>query len=377
MKDIFDYSKADSQSTNVNPITPDNFDFEKYTAYEQELLTRCEKFWYSDKGGVLVYRRMRVKEVFAQDACDVEKSLNLQLGALEKSMLFKADIPNFLEPWYGIGTIASAFGFDYIWEPGQAPAVNGKFDSCRQLVEKDIVPVKDTRIGKFTSDMILYFLDKTKGLLPMSYCDIQSPLNIVSNIIDSNQFYIDFYLDPDNTLKALDKVTDLLIDFTKIQQSLIGDCLAEPGHGFASCRSFDGFGMSDDSMIMLSGDLYNDFAVPAFVKAGEPFGGGVFHSCGNWSGKKEDVVKINGLRMADGAFSKSTDPDANPTDGFADTFAYSGIVLNARIVGSPEIVADKVKELWKPGMKLIVVTYCDTPQEQEIVYNKIHEICKG
>lgn len=376
MKDTFNYSKADSQATSVTPITPDRFDFEKYMAYEQSLLPRCTNFWQSDNGGVLVYRRMRVKEVFAQDCCDMEKSLNLQLGALEKSMHFEADVPNFIEPWYGIGTMASAFGFDYIWEPGQAPAVNGKFSSIRQLVEKEITPVKDTRIGKHTLDMIHYFLEKTKGRLPMSYSDVQSPLNVASNIVDSNQFYMDFYLDPDNMTKALDRIAGLLIDYTKIQQQLIGDCLTKPGHGFASCRNFDGFGMSDDSVVMLSNDLYRDVVTPSFVKSGEPFSGGVFHSCGNWSGKKHDIVHINGLKMADGAFSKGTDPDANPTEGFADAFANSGVVLNARIVGDPDLIADKVSALWKPGMKLIVVTYCDTPQEQEIVYHKIHEICR-
>ncbi len=36
----------------------------------------------------------------------MKKSLEWQLGALKKSMEYKADIPNFLEPWYGIGTIA-------------------------------------------------------------------------------------------------------------------------------------------------------------------------------------------------------------------------------------------------------------------------------
>lgn len=376
VKDTFDYSKADSQATQVSPVTPNHFDFSRYAAYEQELLAGCEAFWQSNKGGVLVYRRMRVKDVFAQDAADMEKSLNWQLGALEKSMLFKADVPNFLEPWYGIGTIASAFGLDYVWEPGQAPAVNGKFNSVKELAEKEAIAVRDSRVGRHTLDMIHYFLDKTKGLLPLSYCDVQSPLNVASNIVDSNQFYIDFYLDPDNTLKALDRIAHLMIDYTAVQQQLIGDCLAKPGHGFASCRRFEGFGMSDDSMIMLPNDLYNSMVVPSFVASGNPFGGSVFHSCGNWSGKKEDVVRIRGLKMADGAFSKGTDPDANPTDGFADTFAGTGVVLNARIVGTPDVVAEKVEALWKPGMKLIVVTYCDTPQEQEVVYHKIHEICR-
>jgi hypothetical protein len=50
-------------------------------------------------------------------------------------------------------------------------------------------------------------------------------------------------------------------------------------------------------------------------------------------------------------------------------------VVNARIVGSKEVIAETVPKLWKPGMKLIVVTYCQTPEEQHEAYQKIHAIC--
>ncbi|NOX66249.1 MAG: hypothetical protein GXO85_10795 [Chlorobi bacterium] len=85
-------------------------------------------------------------------------------------------------------------------------------------------------------------------------------------------------------------------------------------------------------------------------------------------------MKTKNLKIADGAFSEETDPDPNPTEAFH-SFANTNIILNARIVGGVDTVLDKVKSLWKPGMKLIVVTYCQTPEEQEIVYNRIHEIC--
>ena len=371
----FDVSLADSQATEVTPIVPERFDISAYEAYEQQLTQQCRDFWQASQG-VLVYRRMRVKEVFSTDCHDMKKSLEWQLGALHKSMDFKADVPNFLEPWYGLGTVASAFGFDYAWNPGQAPAVDGHFHSTEALLAYDACPVKDTAIGRHTLEMTEYFLDKTRGRLPMSYCDIQSPLNVVGNIVDSNQFYMDFVLAPDLVRRALDRVADLFIDYMKIQRDLIGDALVKPGHGFSSSRCFEGMGMSDDNAVMISGDMYAELAAPAFIKACAPFGGGVFHSCGNWSDKKKLIAGMEGLRMADGAFTQATDPAANPTEGFADTFAGSGVVLNARMVGSPDIVAQKVRELWKPGMKLIVVTYCETPAEQEVVYNRIHEICQ-
>lgn len=373
-EDTFDFSLADSQATKVTPIEPADFSINEYADYADKLDERCEKFWNSKDGGVLIYRRMRVKDVFAQDSRDMKKSLRWQLGALKESMKFKSDIPNFLEPWHGLGTVASAYGFGYLWEEGQAPAVNGKFNSVQEMVDAPYCAVKDTEIGRYTLEMTHYFKEQTKGRVPMSFCDVQSPLNTVSNVIDSNQFYFDFYDNPEAMAVAMNRTADLLIDFTKEQQAIIGDALARPGHGFASSRKFTGIGMSDDTVTMMPDDIYFDVCAPAMVKVGNEFGGAVFHSCGNWSSKKEGIVKIPGLVMADGAFSLATDPGANPTDGYADAFANSGVILNARIVGNPQLVLDKVSQLWRPGMKLIVVTYAETPEEQAYLYDEIHKL---
>ncbi|MGD8501443.1 MAG: hypothetical protein PVJ86_12395, partial [Phycisphaerales bacterium] len=90
----------------------------------------------------------------------------------------------------------------------------------------------------------------------------------------------------------------------------------------------------------------------------------------------ETVKKIPGLRMVDGAFSAATDPSPNPPEPFAEGFANTGIVVNARIVGDPETVANTVRRLWKPGMKLIVVTYCQSPREQAEAYDRVYEVCE-
>ena len=375
--DAFNFNLADSQATKVTPIEPKDFDINEYADYADKLDERCERFWNSDDSGVLIYRRMRVKDVFAQDSRSMEKSLRWQLGALKESMKFKSDIPNFLEPWHGLGTVASAYGLGYIWEEGQAPAVDGKFGSAQELIDAPFTAVRETEIGRYTLEMTRYFKEQTQGRIPMSFCDVQSPLNTVSNIIDSNQFYFDFYDNPEAIKLALDRTADLLIDFTREQQEIIGDALARPGHGFASSRRFTGIGMSDDTVTMMPDDVYFDVCTPAMVKVGNEFGGAVFHSCGNWSNKKEGIVRIPGLRMADGAFSLATDPGANPTDGYAEAFAGTGVVLNARIVGKPQLVIDKVRQLWRPGMKLIVVTYAETPEEQAYLYDEIHKEVKN
>jgi hypothetical protein len=108
----FDYTVRDAQETHVEPIPVEKFDLEEYHQYELALREKCRKFWNSDQG-VAVYRRFRAPGVFASACRNMKTSLELQLGALKESMKYKADIPNFLEPWYGIGTVTGAFGLEY------------------------------------------------------------------------------------------------------------------------------------------------------------------------------------------------------------------------------------------------------------------------
>jgi hypothetical protein len=186
---------------------------------------------------------------------------------------------------------------------------------------------------------------------------------------------MDTVMSPENVKQLLGQIADLLIGFTREQIDLIGSNLVRPGHGFASSGEFDGLGISDDNILMLSGNSYLDLAAPSLEKFGEAFGGPVFHSCGDWSDRVKFVKQIKGLKMVDGAFSEETDPDHNPAESFK-VFANTGIIVEARIVGKAETVIQKVGKLWQPGMKLIIVTYCKTPEEQEIVYDQIHQICQ-
>ena len=375
MKQIFDQNKPDSQATAINPIQPGLFDLDAYADYEAIRRPRCKAFW-EDNSGVLVYRRMRAAEVFSYGCQSMERSLALQLGALQKSIEYQADIPNFLEPWYGIGTIASSFGIDYTWHNGQAPAFVPKFKSIKEALDAPVIPVKDTRIGNHTLNMIEYFLEETQGRIPISLCDVQSPFNVAAMLVDINALLIGFYDCPDQVIELLDRIIQLLTDFTHEQATRIGKALVWPGHGFASSRVFEGLGMSDDYSILLSADQYRQFAETSLAKAAADFNGPVFHSCGNWSHLAPVIKQIPGLRMVDGAFGAQTDPSPNDPEVPPEVFANSGIIVNARIVGDPSVVAEQVKKLWAPGMKLIVVTYCQSPLDQQHAYEMIHDICQ-
>ena len=369
----FDYQLRDAQATEVEPVDPADFDIDSYYEYEASLLQRCRSFWASDSG-IAVYRRFRPPQVFSYGCRDMKLSLALQLGALGESMKFAADVPNFIEPWYGFGAVVSAFGLDYYWPEGQAPALKAPFKTVAEALHCGVTPIEQTPIGKHSLEMIEYFLEKTKGKIPVCIVDTACGIDNASLIIEINNYLMSFYDDPEGLKRLFDVMVDLSIDFTKKQVEMIGEPLVWPGHGFASSREFTGLGMSGDVIMMLSPTQFAELEAPAMTRAGEPFGGAVFHSCGNWSSRIDAVKKIENLVMVDAAFSAETDPDPCPPEAFADAFTGTDVVVNARIVGDAGIIIDKVKKLYKPPMKIIVVTYCRTPAEQQEVYEEIHEL---
>jgi hypothetical protein len=368
----FDTGSADSQGTAVTPISPDAFDIEKYAGYAAVLDERCARFWALNEG-ILVHRRFRVPEVFAGKCGDMELSLGLQLAALERSMDYAMDVPNFLEPWYGIGAVPAAYGADYVWNGDLAPATVPHFKTVDEALAAEPREIEETPVGRHILEMIEYFLEKTGGKIPLSLSDVQSPFDSAAALIETSEFYMACLEDTDSVKELLERVTDITVRFGKKQAAMIGEALVFPGHGFSSSRNFTGMGFSDDNSIMLSPETHREICGDSMIRFGRAFGGFAFHCCGNWSKKTETVKTLSGVRTVDGAFTIRTDPSPNPAAPFRDSFAGSGICVNARIVGSREEALEKVGELQKPGMKLIIVTYCESGEEQKKTWEAIHE----
>jgi hypothetical protein len=344
----------------------------KYAEYAAALDEKCACFRDSNEG-ILVHRRFRVPEVFAGNCKDMELSLGLQLSALQISMGYAMDVPNFLEPWYGIGAVPAAYGAEYVWNGDLAPATVPLFKTVDEALAAESVEIEETPVGKHIINMIDYFLEKTGGNIPLSLSDVQSTLDSAAALIETSEFYMACLEDPDSVKKLLGRITELTVNFAKKQAAMIGKLLVFPGHGFSSSRSFTGMGFSDDNSIMLSPETHREICGDSMVRFGQAFGGFAFHCCGNWSVKTESIKALGGIKTVDGAFTVRTDPSPNPIAPFRDSFAGSGICVNARMVGSRDEVLEKVKEFYKPRMKLIVVTYCESSEEQKNIYEVIHE----
>lgn len=370
----YDYTKADSMAMPIEPVAVEKFDLPRYEDYAARADARYAEFLAKDQG-VAVWQRVRAAEVFRDGCSDMKESFSRQLGGLTNTLDYLTDAPTYLEPWYGIGVTASAFGAQYQWPAGQAPVV----EPCCQSIEAmaDLTPrhYTDVPIMRHTMEMIEYFLDKTKGRLPVSWTDLQSPINVAGELIDMSSFLMAFYDHPEEIKKILSTITDVIIGFTQKQSDYLGEALARPGHGFGSSRLGRGIGLSTDNLIIVSPAMYREFCAGDTAKIGEAFGGTAIHSCGNWGRWLEAVKSIPNLMMVDGAFSPQTDPAYNQCEQFRDALVNTGVILHARIVGEPEEVLARVKRLWTPGLKLMVGTHVQNPKAQNRLYYDIHRLC--
>ena len=370
----FNYTLKDAQAMPVTPIDPQQFDLARYASYAAEADQRYADF-LSKPSGLAVWQRVRVGEVF-RDACRAARqSLRLQLGGLLKSLAYATDAPTYLEPWYGIGTTASAFGGEYDWFEGQAPAVRPLYKALSEV--PPLVPraFDQVPIMRYTLDTIEYFLDQTQGRIPISWSDLQAPLNVATELIDTSAFFTGMIDQADRVREILSAITEVVIRFTQQQSELIDHQLARPGHGFASSRVSTGIGLSTDNLVMISPKMYDKFCVADNIQIGSAFGGVAIHSCGDYARWLPALKKIDNLLMVDAAFSPQTDPDPNAPEAFRDAFVNTGIIVHARMVGDPTEVLALAKRLWTPGLKLIVVTYVSDPTTQHRLYLDLHTLC--
>jgi hypothetical protein len=374
MEASFDVTAPDAQAMPVIPVEPADFDLARYEADAAEADARYAAFMRQEEA-IAVWQRVRVADVFRDGCRDMAASLRWQLGGLAKSLDYLTDAPSYLEPWYGIGVTAAAFGGEYDWPEGQAPVVRPQYRTVQEVPELTPRPAGQAQIMRQVLAMIDYFLEETQGRVPVSWSDLQNPLNTATELVDTSGFFQGFIEAPESVRQILAATTDELIRFTQEQSGHIGDCLVRPGHGFASARSGRGIGLSTDNLVMISPRAYKQFCVANDARIGAAFGGTAIHSCGDWARWIEAVKANPQLMMVDAAFTPRTDPNYNDAAAFRNAFAGTGVVIHARMVGDPDEVLARVGELWGPGMRLFVVTYEQDPDAQHKLYHDIHALC--
>ena len=204
-------------------------------------------------------------------------------------------VPYFM-PWFGTGVMAAAYGCPYRLEnePGQDPAVLG---AC---VEK-VTDISRLKMPDSSSSPIMRRVLDCIGValrtsdLPVGLTDINSPLSTLGQMCGATNLYTWMYTEPRAVHDLMDMVSDALISWVRTQKDLIGepDGYSNGLQGVWSPRG--GVWLSDDDLVLIGPDLYEEFVVPRYSKIFSSFGGGHLHFCGNGSHQARNISKIQGL----------------------------------------------------------------------------------
>ncbi len=342
-----------------------NFDFEKFGDWLAEKEEKTANF-LNGKNETNVLLAENVESDIVESnflTCRTpQESLECQLDILTNQMKSENCAAPFLEPWFGVGVFANAFGAEYIWTENESPQTHYITHSVDDIEKLKIPNIDNAPIMNLVMDTIDYFLTETKGRIPISCTDTQSPVDNATLICETSVFFMAMYENPEATHRFLDKITKTMVAFTKKQIELIGDSLTKPGHIMASSRGAKGLSVSDDNIVMLSPEHYSEFAVPYNEILAHEFGGIAIHSCGDYSKQLPALIKTKGLLQVDGAFmKKNIDPCPNTNyQLFKETFSKSDVVLHTRMNENWSKIFPK---LYHPDMKLVLQIPTPEPGE--------------
>jgi hypothetical protein len=227
-----------------------------------------------------------------------EVSMNYQLNKIERHYAnFEKDCYiGFLHPWFGTGVLASGFGTPIIFNYKSDPAVDiSKIETIDEVKRLELPdPEKDGIMPKVLESLRYY---KKNCDLTIGVTDCQGPLTTALSGVGYDKFCYWMYDYPKAIHEFMEKVTEALIRWVKVQKSIAGTPIDKESYPLG-VRIPDGYGgawMADDDAVILDAENYKEFVVPYNSKFLKAFGGGCIHYCGTATQHIDNYLSTDGL----------------------------------------------------------------------------------
>ncbi|MCR4621632.1 MAG: uroporphyrinogen decarboxylase family protein [Clostridiales bacterium] len=288
-----------------------HFPIDRYLRMREEHAAFFSAFY--SPGGPRVAVSQRPGYRFTGPVCRyADRQLENELEYIALCMNYRSDIMNMaLEPWLGVGIYAAGFGAKYIWTDTAAPQTRPFVDTPEEAAALKLKPLSEWEEMTEVLRRIRYFKQQTNGLVGITLTDTQSPNDTASLIMNTSEFFADCIDAPDEIEPLLSKVTDAIIEYSRIQMEEIGDQLCMPGHNtFSGPDSRVGIMVSCDNMAVISPRAFKNAEAEYLERLARAFGGVSTHSCGRIIHNLDCLTEVKGLVMADCA----ADGDPNPND---------------------------------------------------------------
>lgn len=233
------------------------------------------------------------------DYCDADPAsmIACQSAKIDRHMEQYDDcyIP-FLMPWYGTGVLASGFGVPVKFQPRMDPAVDlpplRDVGQIRELRRPD--PEKDGLMPR-----VLQTIRTMRATtdLPVGVTDCQGPLTTALQIVGYDKMIYWMHDHPGAVHELMDKVTDSLIDWVRVQKAAAGQRADDDAYvlGIKLPSGSGGVWISDDDCVIFGPELYREFVVPYNSRVLRAFGGGAIHYCGTATQHIGNYLATDGL----------------------------------------------------------------------------------
>ena len=149
-----------------------------------------------------------------------------------------------------------------------------------QALDADLTDLQQFPYVRKTLDHINFFQDNLPDGVKVSLPIAVGPLNIADNLLGKS-LWTEFYDHPDEMHRLFAKITDTIVTLLKLYKKVAGepDDMALIGPLYMTCG---GVKMGNDSMVMLSPQMFTDFVLPYVRRLCREFSGGYHHSCGHY-----------------------------------------------------------------------------------------------
>ena len=221
---------------------------------------------------------------WAQQFADPAASLYMQMKDVVAVAAADSDYVPTVRADTGVINAPSILGASFVVPAHTKPVINArvpKEELAAFGVPEDIRPLGVLPTMVEHTQHHLAALDEA-GLadrVGVRHCDTQGPFDIAAQACGHDAIFLDLYEDPDFVHSLMAKCTDIYIKLSRLCKQLTGHPL---DRGYANEYWMDpgSVRLCDDSGILVSAEMYEEFLAPYLAKAFEPFGGGWIHYCG-------------------------------------------------------------------------------------------------
>jgi hypothetical protein len=320
-----------------------------------EFLTQIWDLEYTDRPGLILEESINYEPLpTPQSGLPYLEEVCQNALRFYNSLLIRDDNVPAIDAYRGSYIAATVFGArERVFEDGhrylEGPIIFNASD-----VDKIKKPSALSALMGEQIEMIKRCVDQTHGECWIRCGDIQNPLGVAAMLWDTSTFYPALVEESQRVHKLLEIITEVTVEYITLMKAVCPKLvpLDWPKVWIPAGR---GIYLADDTMTMVSPELYEEYGVTYNNRIGGEFGGILLHTCSLKERYFNSILKNEGLHSINFAAQYSSDMQK-----IFEFFGGKAVILphyvhtdHPQIGTLPEFI-DLVLDCWTPERPAII-----------------------